>query len=258
MADFPATSYETRTVANVDGTTYDAAQTTRIFAEDVNQANAEIVAIEETFGEEPGGEFQTVGERLTDAENRATDFFQLYLRLGVGEAYESGGLTELPEGILFNPTTTSNTTRYLSYYDGANYNRDYEIVKGEFTFDFVLNSVADVSALICYGGVGFNLTGVRFGFRVANNILWGIASNMDEDELEVELLTITANTKYNCRFKFDEETMKYRYYVNGVYLGENNVEAAPIDDTRLFTAVIRNNAALAKTMRVYNVHMRFF
>lgn len=71
MADYPESIYDPRTVANVDGTVYEPTETTRIFAEDVNLANDEIVAIEETLGENPQGDFETVAERLEGAALKA-------------------------------------------------------------------------------------------------------------------------------------------------------------------------------------------
>lgn len=69
MADFPGAIAEPRVVENVDGTVYDPEETTRIFAEDVNGANEEIVAIEETLGINPQGSEDTVDERIGVAES---------------------------------------------------------------------------------------------------------------------------------------------------------------------------------------------
>lgn len=64
MADYPGAIFNPREVENLPGIEYDAADTRTLFAEDVNNATAEIVAIEETLGENPQGEYDTVAERL--------------------------------------------------------------------------------------------------------------------------------------------------------------------------------------------------
>lgn len=67
MADFPSSIFDPRTVENLPGVSYDAADTQTLYAEDINAATAEIVAIEETLGENPEGSFDTVAERLDAA-----------------------------------------------------------------------------------------------------------------------------------------------------------------------------------------------
>jgi len=70
MSSFPTTIYNPRTVDNVPNTVYDPLETERIFAEDVNDANDEIVVIETTLGLEPQGDFATVAERLDHIETK--------------------------------------------------------------------------------------------------------------------------------------------------------------------------------------------
>lgn len=53
MATFPAGTYAPRTVENKTGIVYDAAKTKILFAEDINKANDEIVALQ-TFTRLPG------------------------------------------------------------------------------------------------------------------------------------------------------------------------------------------------------------
>jgi hypothetical protein len=64
MADFPSTIFEPRTLENVPDHEFDAAKTKRIYAEDFNLPNAEIVAIETTLGENPQGDYASVREWL--------------------------------------------------------------------------------------------------------------------------------------------------------------------------------------------------
>lgn len=64
MADYPGSIFDPRTVENLPGIVFDAAETKTMFAEDLNDGNAEIVAIEETLGLNPQGAYDTVAERL--------------------------------------------------------------------------------------------------------------------------------------------------------------------------------------------------
>lgn len=63
-ASFPAGVYEPREIENVPGQTYDESKKTRLYADDINNSNAEIIAIEETLGVNPQGDFDTVASRL--------------------------------------------------------------------------------------------------------------------------------------------------------------------------------------------------
>lgn len=49
-ASYPDNIYQPRTVENKDGVTYNAGETKRLFAEDINKANEEIVAIQNALG----------------------------------------------------------------------------------------------------------------------------------------------------------------------------------------------------------------
>lgn len=74
MADYPSSIYSPRTMANRPGVEYDAEKTKVIFAEDFNLDRAEIVAIENTLGIDPQGEFTTVVDRLDDVDDRIDEF----------------------------------------------------------------------------------------------------------------------------------------------------------------------------------------
>lgn len=63
-ASFPNEIFEPREIENVPGVDYEPTKKTRFYADDLNNSNAEIVSIEETLGENPQGDFETVGERL--------------------------------------------------------------------------------------------------------------------------------------------------------------------------------------------------
>jgi hypothetical protein len=64
-AQFPGEVYTPRTKENRSGVVYDAAQTKRIYAEDIQKLDAEIVAVETALGTEPAGAYETVKAWLT-------------------------------------------------------------------------------------------------------------------------------------------------------------------------------------------------
>jgi len=65
MADFPASIYTQRDLANVTGQTYDPTKKTRIFAEDFLNLAAEVIAIQTILGINPQGAYDTVKDWLT-------------------------------------------------------------------------------------------------------------------------------------------------------------------------------------------------
>ncbi len=68
MADFPTGVYAPRTKANVSQVVYDPTKSTRHYAEDVVNLDEEVVAIEETLGENPQGSEDTVADRILALE----------------------------------------------------------------------------------------------------------------------------------------------------------------------------------------------
>jgi hypothetical protein len=68
MAQYPDEIYTPRTLVNKPGTAYDEAKTSRLFAEDQNGTNEEIVAVQEELGTNPKGASGSVKERIEDIE----------------------------------------------------------------------------------------------------------------------------------------------------------------------------------------------
>lgn len=68
MADYPTSIFTPRVVDNVPGQTLDPTKTTRVYAEDVNLPNDEIVAIETVLGTSPQGSYADVKARLVADE----------------------------------------------------------------------------------------------------------------------------------------------------------------------------------------------
>lgn len=73
MAQYPDEIYTPRTLVNKPGTAYDEAKTSRLFAEDQNGTNDEIIAIQEELGTNPKGTYDNVKARIVANEAIATD-----------------------------------------------------------------------------------------------------------------------------------------------------------------------------------------
>jgi len=89
MADFPNSIFSPVTKVNRPGIVYVAAKTTRLFAEDTNNPNAEIVAIENELGTNPKGSAADVKTRIEDIESHIgqdlnTSATPQFARLGLG------------------------------------------------------------------------------------------------------------------------------------------------------------------------------
>ncbi len=68
MANYPSSIYNPRARANRSGVVYDGTDATRIFAEDVDDIENEIIAVETELGANPKGSHDSVGDRIGDLE----------------------------------------------------------------------------------------------------------------------------------------------------------------------------------------------
>lgn len=67
-AEFPDAIFAPRTIENRPGVTYDPNDTKTLYAEDLQNLANEIVAVENTLGLNPDGDFTSVSERLSDID----------------------------------------------------------------------------------------------------------------------------------------------------------------------------------------------
>lgn len=74
MAQYPDEIYTPRTLVNKPGTAYDEAKTSRLFAEDQNGTNDEIIAIQEELGLNPKGSYDSVAALLTDVLSKISSY----------------------------------------------------------------------------------------------------------------------------------------------------------------------------------------
>lgn len=75
MADYPADIFEYRTMQNLQGLTFDGADTRTLFAEDFNALVEEIIAIEDTLGLGLLSGYDTLSDRLDDQFGDIADMF---------------------------------------------------------------------------------------------------------------------------------------------------------------------------------------
>lgn len=67
MSIYPGAIDEFRNTANIQGVVYNPDDQTTVFAEDTNAHSDAIIAIEQTLGTNPAGDFETVADRLDAA-----------------------------------------------------------------------------------------------------------------------------------------------------------------------------------------------
>lgn len=118
MADYPNTITDPRVVANKPGTEYDAAKTTRLFAEDHNGLADEIVAIETELGTNPKGEYDDVADFLNALDTIITKFLNQAVKSTSKPTFAginiAGASTIVGDGNWIK-IETPNSTLYLNY-----------------------------------------------------------------------------------------------------------------------------------------------
>ena len=81
MASYPAGVYSPRTKANKSGVVYDAAQTKKIYAEDITKLDDEVVAIETELGANPKGIYASVAANLAALWSAISSFVTSFIEL---------------------------------------------------------------------------------------------------------------------------------------------------------------------------------
>ena len=81
MAEFPNTIYEPRDIENKSGVVYDPTKKTTLFAEDIQKANEEIVAIETELGANPSGSHGSVAGYLDFLNSAVAESFEYYINI---------------------------------------------------------------------------------------------------------------------------------------------------------------------------------
>jgi len=97
MASYPSSIYSPRDKENKSGVVYDALKKTVIFAEDIENDDAEIVAIETELGTLPKGSKASVKARLDDIDSRIDDHSARHENGGADEISVAGLSGELAD-----------------------------------------------------------------------------------------------------------------------------------------------------------------
>ena len=103
-AEYPGAIKTFREIEDLPGVVYEPDQKTTIFAKDTTDISDEVVAIEQTLGTNPNGEYETVADRLDDMGGGGTSFI-----------YEKVILSEPTNIFSFSTEISMDTMRYLRF-----------------------------------------------------------------------------------------------------------------------------------------------
>lgn len=207
MADYPSSIADPRTVTNVAGVVYDAEETSRLFAEDVNNANEEIVAIEETLGINPQGDEATVADRLASLEAAKPILFTF----PSFDNYDVSGAINSPTYLSFRILASGsiNDPRYLSSetpYGFSSFGEDANITL-EFSAD--INSFTNAVAYMMLGSEPIASGSFGVGFKVVGTTLYACEVSSDENGDPEEFLneiagvSISSWHRYKIVYSYD-------------------------------------------------------
>lgn len=226
-ANYPAANYSPRIKANYEGVSYDPADTTRVFAEDVQKLDAEVVAVETELGLLPKGAYADVKTRLdampalikrnyiagrfylTTTWDTITAF--LYEKTGTATAEMAfGGLKMYSGGTMGNYVKIKQ-----SQYNGYVYNPRFSNAPA---FETVPASWSYTSQIV-YFGLGDKDTNF-LGFKWVADQVYAIAIYTDPDTEEQVLVSQSlgaywpsALRLYRCEFDGIDTA---KFYIGGV------------------------------------------
>lgn len=148
MPDFPSAIYDPVVKENVPKRTYDATKVTRIFAEDFNIPNEEIIAIEETLGTNPQGAYDTVSERIAAVEGGGGAVDSVNGQTGVvvldaGDVGAEPTLGFTPEDVGNKKTAMAGNTTSNIFYLSAKAIYDWAVGTFETALGFTPENVAN-------------------------------------------------------------------------------------------------------------------
>lgn len=111
-ASYPDAVVSPRTIANRPGVTYDANDTKTLYAEDIDNINAEIVAIETELGLNAKGAFDSVAEWLQSLSDAIDDMVTNYVQAVVdGPNYSTTSSSWVAANSTYAKVTITTTGR---------------------------------------------------------------------------------------------------------------------------------------------------
>ena len=168
MSDFPSSIYSPRAIENRPGVVYDPDDTKTFFAEDLENANNEIVAIENALGENLGNIALNGWRAIATIPTRQASDDPVYtLRFGA----DMTALLAVGQRIKF---TQNGTTRYfivvsVGGYSGGNTDVD---VYGGTDYDVADTSsyaISDIFFSVMKAPFGFPLDPAKWTYEYTNN-----------------------------------------------------------------------------------------
>lgn len=226
MSDYPDGVYSPRTKANKDGVVYDAGETTKIFAEDIQKLDDEVVAIENELGINPKGEQENVTARLNKLRQLIAGIYNSGSRLcytsNFGEDYAwgysvPGGAAHWEVGSTYIRTsTTIGSVAYLEQkYNSYSYRPGGFEVHPAFGIVSCTTNSSNQEIYLLAGDHEY----YGFGFHIVDGVVYAGIYTFDEvgdpviDETEIEM-TIDITKPHLFEASYDEDN-NVRYYIDG-------------------------------------------
>lgn len=170
MADFPDAITTPRTVANRPGVVYDANDTKTLFAEDLNNANAEIVAIETELGENPKGTFDSIAA--------AVDYFSVVIAsilariMFIVEFFEYSSDANARAAYVSNGNIGESFTKLLLHCDGADASTTFTDETGKAVTRYGQAQIDTAQSK--FGGASMLLDGTTDYLTLADSADWNL------------------------------------------------------------------------------------
>lgn len=256
MVDFPTSIFAPRTVANVDGVTYEAEQTTRVFAEDINKATDEIVAIENILGLNPEGDFDTVVERL-DSFGGSEPFKLPGCNVFISGQYITAGGTVTPRQYTVRLVSPSSGGGQAYLVQNAPYGLEPFVQSDlnffEFTLGFAQN--ASLTSYILFGSneaLGYQ---PGIGLKVVGDVAYAcLIKWVDEVFTEVtsEVLASGANITAVWRVVRNDVESRWDWYKDDVLVGNIAFQGDDSNINVALTFTVESTSGAGKTMQIGN------
>jgi hypothetical protein len=256
MSDYPSAVYEPRTKTNKEGVTYAPEESTKIFAEDINNLDGEVVAIETELGASPKGDYASVAERLNDILRLARNvvvagriymaiWFESISSWTVSKSTTSTVLCGIGNMVL----KSGNTTNYYAEITPVSISGGFypPFFNQAPRFETYVKIVSSVTQTI-YFGLG-RQSGDFIGFKIVDGTLYAMVQTINpanEDLIttleEITGITITTQQRFSAEFDGIDTV---RFYIDDILkktiTGQSNlVEEEYNNQTAEFYAYIKS------------------
>lgn len=235
MADFPNTVYEPRTVENVSGTSYEPSETTKIFAEDVNYANDEIVSLE----------YWT-----NIILKRMITFGDLY-----SASSSAPGTGVIPRGgdLLLQTPPGSTASRYYEFGDTLYINSISESKSFYTRFSFYVTSLTDQYALLGLGNPNLSFSPQFIGIEIDDSQVNFVFGNSVGTKITTSLFTATAYEDYLVEIYRLPDSDRIKCIINNVEVADVEWSFDTMTDVPLWGAGFQNLENGIKNLNVSSI-----